>query len=154
MQKRTCNKCKIEKNLEECFYTQTKVPLKYDYRCKECHKNLSALRHQKDYCPKKQRIKSIKRRESGKLKESRQKMVEKYPEKYKARYVLRNAVAWGKVNKLPCEVCGEVKSQGHHPNYSKPLEVIWLCRKHHMELHRKYKEVALSDALSVVEYEK
>lgn len=34
-----------------------------------------------------------------------------------------------------CKVCGE-KAQMHHTDYSKPLQVTWLCRKHHLELHR------------------
>jgi uncharacterized protein (DUF983 family) len=35
----------------------------------------------------------------------------------------------------PCEVCGAEDSQKHHPDYSKPLEVVWLCRQHHMDKH-------------------
>lgn len=35
----------------------------------------------------------------------------------------------------PCEVCGAEKTDGHHDDYSKPLDVRWLCRLHHMEIH-------------------
>lgn len=36
-----------------------------------------------------------------------------------------------------CEACGlETATQGHHPNYRKPLEVIWLCPKCHKNEHR------------------
>ena len=41
----------------------------------------------------------------------------------------------GKIVKVPCIKCGEKKSQMHHDNYDKPLEVIWLCRNCHLELH-------------------
>lgn len=41
----------------------------------------------------------------------------------------------GTLKKMPCEKCGEPKSQMHHDDYSKPLDVRWFCRPHHMELH-------------------
>lgn len=58
------------------------------------------------------------------------------PEKEKARKKLRNLIARGKITRLPCVVCGEEKTHGHHEDYSKPLEVIWLCVNHHALLHR------------------
>lgn len=42
----------------------------------------------------------------------------------------------GKLTKEPCVVCGDSNSQMHHDDYSKPLQVTWLCRKHHLDLHR------------------
>lgn len=60
----------------------------------------------------------------------------RYPMRDRARVHLHNAVARGKINKGPCEVCGATRVDGHHEDYSKPLEVRWLCRKHHMEHHR------------------
>lgn len=58
------------------------------------------------------------------------------PEKCKARAAFKWAVKSGKITRQPCEVCGAPKGEGHHDDYSKPFEVQWLCRKHHMELHR------------------
>lgn len=43
----------------------------------------------------------------------------------------------GKLVQVPCEKCGSPKSQMHHHDYSKPLEVEWLCRPCHMTLHRQ-----------------
>jgi len=62
-------------------------------------------------------------------------MMEKYPEKWLARRKVRYARQVGKLVKLPCEVCGDEKSFAHHEDYSKPLEVKWLCSKHHREVH-------------------
>ena len=42
----------------------------------------------------------------------------------------------GKIKRKPCEICGERKSFAHHEDYSKPLEVLWLCSKHHRQKHR------------------
>lgn len=60
----------------------------------------------------------------------------KYPERKMANVALNNAVRDGRIEKKPCEVCGAPKSQGHHDDYSKPLEVRWLCSKHHREVHK------------------
>ena len=62
--------------------------------------------------------------------------VEKHPEKYKARIAVRNAVRDGKLKRLPCEKCGALKSEAHHEDYSKPLEVRWLCNAHHRAEHK------------------
>lgn len=61
----------------------------------------------------------------------------KYPEKHRAHYLVRVAKKSGKLKQLPCQICGEVKSEAHHEDYTKPLEVVWLCRKHHREADKK-----------------
>ena len=53
----------------------------------------------------------------------------------KARRALRRAVKMGKVQKFPCWTCGDEDVHGHHHDYDKPLDVVWLCNKHHRELH-------------------
>ena len=54
----------------------------------------------------------------------------------KARSDLNHAVRDGRVIRMPCEVCGNEKSEAHHEDYSKPLDVVWLCDKHHHEAHK------------------
>jgi hypothetical protein len=56
---------------------------------------------------------------------------EQNPEAYKAHYLVSNAIRDGRLEKLPCVVCGDSNSHAHHDDYSKPLEVRWLCAKHH-----------------------
>lgn len=55
-----------------------------------------------------------------------------------AHELVRRALRSGAVKREPCEVCGNKKSHGHHDDYSKPLDIRWLCSKHHAEQHRVY----------------
>lgn len=57
-------------------------------------------------------------------------------DKHVARIALNVAVSKGKVTRDPCEVCGDRDTHGHHEDYSRPLEVVWLCQAHHGERHR------------------
>ncbi len=54
----------------------------------------------------------------------------------RAQTKITNALASGKLKRKPCEVCGNPVSEGHHDDYDKPLEVRWLCSKHHGLCHR------------------
>jgi hypothetical protein len=54
-----------------------------------------------------------------------------------AHVALHSALKRGLLQRQPCEVCGDVQTDGHHPDYDKPLAVIWLCRRHHKQAHRK-----------------
>lgn len=60
----------------------------------------------------------------------------KHPERRIGREKTKQAVAKGKLLKEPCQECYNPKADAHHPDYSKPLEIVWLCRKHHLRLHQ------------------
>lgn len=55
-----------------------------------------------------------------------------------AHVILGNAVRSGRVQKLPCWICGSEHVEGHHPDYDAPLSVVWLCAVHHKEIHLKH----------------
>jgi len=61
------------------------------------------------------------------------------PEKYKAEYQVGNAIKLGKLTRP--ELCQGCKNTGrveaHHRDYTKPFEVVWLCKKCHGKEHRK-----------------
>lgn len=46
-----------------------------------------------------------------------------------------NAVRTGRLNRLPCIICGNPKSESHHTDYRRPLKVVFLCPIHHHRLH-------------------
>ena len=61
--------------------------------------------------------------------------IRRNPQKRKAHNLLNSALRCKRIEKQPCIVCGKKEAEAHHDDYSKPLEVKWLCRKHHAELH-------------------
>lgn len=61
---------------------------------------------------------------------------ERHPERAAARTLLQTAVRSGRIARRPCAECGATKTDAHHDDYSRPLDVVWLCRTHHGERHR------------------
>lgn len=61
--------------------------------------------------------------------------LERNPIKRASHVMVGNAIRDGRLIRQPCEVCGEF-AQAHHDDYSKPLEVRWLCTTHHAEWHK------------------
>lgn len=60
-----------------------------------------------------------------------------HPERAVARNAIANALRDKKIFKKPCEGCGVLSVEAHHHDYSKPLDVHWLCRPCHMRAHGK-----------------
>lgn len=68
----------------------------------------------------------------------------KHPERRAANNVLDNAVRDGRVIPWPACAVPECagKPEAHHPDYSRPLDVVWLCAKHHKAAHTIAREAA------------
>lgn len=56
--------------------------------------------------------------------------------KIQARGKINLEITTGRINREPCEVCGNPVSEAHHPDYNEPLNVVWLCRVHHIAVER------------------
>jgi hypothetical protein len=57
------------------------------------------------------------------------------------RSIARVYLRRGKIIIAPCEVCGIQKNiEMHHDDYSKPLSIRWLCKKHHTEHHNNLRK--------------
>ena len=64
-------------------------------------------------------------------------MTEEQKFKEAVRKLTSSKIRAGLLIKQPCEVCGtEEKIEAHHDDYMKPLDVRWLCKKHHQEHHK------------------
>ena len=51
--------------------------------------------------------------------------------------MVQTAIAKGILKPKPCEICRATKVIAHHDDYSKPLDVRWLCITHHRKIHKK-----------------
>jgi hypothetical protein len=119
-----CPMCKKEKPFEAFYPSPTKRNKRATY-CKQCEKIYKETK----------RKKGIFKINHEKRKEDSIKYNLKYPQKKKSCQSLRNAISSGKIKKGRCEICGCINVHGHHDDYSNPLDVIWLCPKHHTWIH-------------------
>jgi hypothetical protein len=60
---------------------------------------------------------------------------------------VRTAIESKRIIKLPCSICGNPLSEAHHEDYSKPLEITWLCRHHHSMRDKEIKRSQADDAM-------
>ena len=141
-----CFKCHQIKPLNE-FYRHQKMADGHLGKCKECTKSdtskvyarkmLDPILHEMELDRSKRKY--LKSKAEGKATNqsaaAKAKWRKDNPHKHKAQWMLRDAVRRGEIHKLPCEQCGEIKSQAHHDNYDKPYEVRWLCPRHHSDHH-------------------
>jgi hypothetical protein len=109
-------------------------------KCKSCtKKDVHEHRHGKGreniLAYDRERAKELHRIDAAKL--LRVKWLEQYPERRKAQVTVGNAIRDGLLTPWP--VCAipecNCKPEAHHPDYSKPLDVVWLCSAHHKQAH-------------------
>lgn len=61
----------------------------------------------------------------------------------------RRMVKRGLIIKKPCEVCGDVNSEIHHADYTKPEYVRWVCKRCHALVHQALMEVKMKNTWRV-----
>lgn len=138
---KTCFKCGQSKPLSE-YYRHAGMSDGYLNKCKECAKRdawknrQDNLEHYREYD--RSRAKLPKRISASQSITAEYR--KRYPERYRANNLVSSALKGGKLTKLNCWVCGAGKVEAHHPDYSRPLEVVWLCPEHHKEIHLAYPE--------------
>ncbi len=106
-------------------------------RVAEYNKRLNASRLNDEYrAARREWDRTTRKRETARTRDRRhaRKYRQKYPEKERAKRQVRTAISRGDLKRQPCVFCGK-PGHAHHPDYSKPLEVVWLCRQHHADLH-------------------
>ena len=137
---KTCSVCKKERLLSE-FSKAHWVKGGLDCRCKKCR----AEYYQSHKAETAAAGKAYSQTAAGKKKrrEAKRKYRLDFPSKAKAHQKLANAVRHQRLGSFSCcESCFQEKPvDGHHEDYDKPLEVIWLCRGCHTKRHLESREI-------------
>lgn len=128
-----CARCGQPKPLSE-YYKHPKTADGLLGKCKPCHRSdVKANRKAKiDYYRAFDR-----KRGNRQLAEYQQNYIADHPERRAANIVVGNAVRDGRLIKPEaCWSCGSTfHIVGHHPDYSRPLDVCWMCQACHKQLH-------------------
>jgi hypothetical protein len=119
-----CSWCKKEKKLE-AFNKHRKSKDGRQSQCRDCNRAFRIRWHRQD--PERTRVYDRRRAKTLKVIVRRQ---------------MKSALERGELKRPDhCTSCGLVcKPEGHHPDYSKPLHVMWLCRECHDTEHIQIRE--------------
>lgn len=136
--KKKCFKCGRTKQLS-MFYAHPQMADGHLNKCKECAKKDVREHYRtphgnelvKNYEQVRQKTPE---RKAAKLR-YQQARRQNRPGTYAAHNAVSNALRDGRLVRKPCEVCGIQKSEAHHEDYRKKLDVRWLCFRHHREAH-------------------
>lgn len=136
-----CPQCGEIKPLTE-FHKDSKRKDGLAFRCKVC-----AIKLAKAYNETHKERHKEERRKRGFINSETHKRLNKeyakrFPERVRANYLVNRAVRTKQippVKERACDCCGEAARHYHHPDYSKPLEVVPLCESCHRRAHSSQK---------------
>jgi len=151
MGQKRCISCEQIKPISD-FYKHPAMADGYLGKCKECCKRdvkknrLEKIEYYRNYdrdrssLPHRVEARNLyAKTPNGKIsaQKAKNKWKANHADKRDAHSILGRAVKSGKIIKTPCEVCGSTyRIHGHHEDYTKPLEVKWLCPQHHKDAHK------------------
>jgi hypothetical protein len=153
MSSKVCFKCKKEKPLSE-FYKHKQMSDGHLNKCKECAKadvvknrrqNLSyyqeydRFRYDNQADRKTDACECAKRAlADGRHTEYNRNWRQRNKQAAIAHTAVSNAIRDGRLVRQPCSVCGSTDDiEAHHEDYDRPLDVTWLCPRHHSDFRKK-----------------
>lgn len=145
---KACFKCGETKPLDD-FYKHSQMGDGHLNKCKDCAK-IDVRRHRienPDRVREYDRARSQLPHRKAMRKAGYNREWDIHPDRMKARNAVSNAVRDGRLLKQSCAFCGGESHEAHHHDYTKPLDVTWLCRPCHRRFHAlermaKYREDA------------
>ena len=137
-QTKICSECGQEKPLSE-FNKKRKSPDGHQERCRECFSRYNKARYASDPLRFKEGVRRYREENLENVFATRMEMCKRNPNHKNANMALNYAVKLGYVERPDhCLGCGcpesESRLSSHHNDYSKPLEVVWVCAKCHRRL--------------------
>ncbi len=169
METKECSKCKKVFPIE-MYHNNKRTKDGYSYYCKRCLKEYSQRyrKYTEGEVEERKEIRDKIKKEQSEFNKNVRKFEKKmywqlYYEQhkeeiaeYKRQYRIRNAteekareaaraaLECGIIKKRnKCKQCGSTENlQMHHPDYTKPLLIKWLCKSCHMTLHRSKNKAA------------
>lgn len=142
---KTCKGCGEHKPLAE-FYADKTTKDGLRGKCKSCM-NAYVKQWRKESPEKWRKIQVVymeRHRENSKRSRHKTGRYRDYTKVYSATHPLENkarrkasyAIETGVLWREPCAYCGsDMNVDAHHPDYAKPLDVVWLCRPCHTVEH-------------------
>lgn len=134
---KTCFKCNEAKERDE-FYRHSQMGDGRLGKCKDCTKLDARLRRLDNPEAVREYDRKRAKRPARQAERARRVQIERleHPDRISARYAVSNAVRDGKLKKRPCAFCGsDGRVEAHHHDYTKPLDVTWLCSPCHRRFH-------------------
>lgn len=133
---KTCTCCNQAKDTTE-FQQRKASKDGLTASCKSCLKERDSKRYAKEKHTRAERQKIYMQSDAGKAAHNKAAKAwrDKNSTKRAAHVILGNALKYGRISKQPCFVCGK-NAEAHHPDYDRPLDVVWLCKHHHLETHK------------------
>lgn len=156
---KTCFKCLVSKPLDE-FYKHSQMADGHLNKCKSCTKIDTAentSKHMNDLAwvereLDRHREKSARYRKAGirntQVSDSKVKWISNNPQKRIAHCIVANGIRSGRITRGSCSICGSNEAEAHHEDYSKPLEITWLCKTHHAARHVELNRLRRATMLS------
>jgi ribosomal protein S27AE len=139
-----CCKCK-ELKPEESFYKDRTQKTGRGSYCKDCFRAYNSEKTKKDRDKYIEKSRNYRERNKNIISEKQKIYQANNREKIIAHGLVRRALEKGTIIKKElCEKCGEPSVLSHHEDYSKPLDIMWLCLRCHQILHCDKKSQPIS----------
>lgn len=141
MKTKTCTACKIALPITD-FYVNVSRSDGYGSECKKCHRAWRREHYQTHRGQTDSTVAKWQKRNQEKYRAIMRNSNRRHQKKishlrlWEVYHKVNRAVRTGLLYPEPCRICRSLDVIAHHEDYSKPLDVLWYCSRHHRRLHQ------------------